>query len=129
MKYQLVSKETSKIITLEQVGLAPNGKLYADGVDVTDLYDIRRFSGMHDFNGVEIYEGDILKLNKYDCVWVQFRHGKFITMNVFKGKYIARSDYDSNDLDRVLFGIAIGNVYENPEMLPGFCAVASVKQN
>jgi hypothetical protein len=78
---------------------------------------IMQYTGLKDKNGMEIYEGDILQLNKYDRVWIQFRNGKFTTMNVFKGKYIARSDYDSNDLDRVLFGIVIGNIYENPELL------------
>ena len=73
-------------------------------------YNLMQYTGLKDKNGVEIYEGDIIKTDDF------YEGGKL----VFKGKIevIKSLDYYIN---RCAFidtsGEVIGNIYENPELL------------
>ena len=79
------------------------------------FYDAMQSTGLIDKNGVEIYEGDIVRYNRgvsysvekfpYSVKYIEgafvFEHG-FIQHNLFKNvKYVT----------------VIGNIYENPELL------------
>ena len=90
------------------------GKLY----EATYKYEIIQYTGLHDKNGKEIYEGDIMnwpgKRNKgisekaYRHV-VVFKNGCF-------GYYLGL-DFQ-NDLSELAKKYEIiGNIYENPELL------------
>ena len=77
---------------------------------------IGQFTGLHDKNGKEIYEGDIL----FDTVT-----GNFATVEVLNGNfYVNWGDWPDwsweemacDHLDRLEI---IGNNYENPELLRG----------
>jgi hypothetical protein len=119
MKYQLVKLVTNEIITPDYITLSPNGQLYCYGIDVTERYLIRRFTGLLDKNDVEIFEGDICSTDlsrPYNVV--VFRNGAFM--------------YQCNDHDEDYFDIMVpvdettdkdqytkvlGNIYQNPELL------------
>ena len=81
--------------------------------------ELIQYTGLHDKNGKEIYEGDILKMCPegdqfgkpfYRICVVKYFPPKF--MPTHKDKHVAWSL--ANRLD---FTEVIGNIYENPELL------------
>ena len=94
--------------------------------DVTGFYAYEEFklmqsTGLKDKNGVEIYEGDIVRFSDCDgdvyvtpVVWDK----NYACFGVsFSGKYPTSFDYleefytDPKDIE------VVGNIYENPELL------------
>jgi uncharacterized phage protein (TIGR01671 family) len=98
-----------------------------------DIYIPMQFTGLHDKNGKEIYEGDILKgiftpeppasfhgnfPKSYGIlVEVIFDDASFLFKNLWKGKLSRaweRKRLTDNRIDEIEI---IGNIYENPELV------------
>jgi uncharacterized phage protein (TIGR01671 family) len=81
---------------------------------------ISQFTGLHDKNGKEIYEGDILDSSeKIPMIFeVYFKNGGFRYGTKDRSVDISFSNLSNNWLDRILKRFhVIGNIYENPELI------------
>ena len=95
---------------VEDVTVGKHGAFWTSGISKSDIqslgnttkYDnylsVMQFTGLHDKNGKEIYEGDIIKGETRNFT-VKFEEGMFTTD---VGKYILNGDYE-----------IIGNIFEN----------------
>lgn len=101
-----------------------DGMLYFDfdtfQKDYHDQYgNIMQFTGLHDKNGKEIYDGDICKWSSWFLGSYQEINGdKIISLVEWsnkKGKWFVKNDVW--DLGIYSDIEVIGNIYENPELL------------
>ncbi len=84
--------------------------VYARGFDGEKilLSDPMQFTGLHDKNGKEIWEGDILLRKNGRVDVVEYETGSFVVRHPHgDSDYIAQTN---------MFEV-IGNIYENPELL------------
>ena len=98
--------------------IRPDGRLMASNrlggyVTFDDPQDpLMQFTGLHDKNGNEIYEGDIVK---WEPDWVKsFEKPKSVE---YRGSGFDPFQYDGGGEWDALYCVVIGNIYENPELL------------
>lgn len=88
-----------------------DGSIYGITKDLVRDYVLMQSTGLKDKNGVEIYEGDIVK-NIYDEIYVV----KWLDT----GFYLEEKYNGGFDYSELHFGDnkeIVGNIYENPELL------------
>ena len=76
---------------------------------------VGQFTGLHDKNGEEIYECDVLNFGNNNPVEVKFENGAFTVFSEPLGW-----DFDSDDMPILTdfkYCEIIGNSFENPELL------------
>lgn len=73
---------------------------------------LMQYTGLHDKNGNEIYEGDFVMFGttRLEVIWDENRVA-FATLD------IKRKDMGGMQNKKGRFGEIIGNIYENPELL------------
>ncbi len=142
IKFKVWCKENEEFIQFNKMGFSEDGSLwYAQGVDENEEetdppyfenqndWELMQYTGLKDNNGVEIYEGDILKtfsnINKYtdsfaEDIEPKFEHTTIVRDGAcFKTTYKKRPSYvlNENGGSMVEHMEVIGNIYENPELL------------
>jgi len=77
-------------------------------------FELSQFTGLHDKNGKEIYEGDIVKAPAFSTAptQVQHQHGAFVLVTHDNDGVHVFSFATPNVAKEV-----IGNIYENPELI------------
>jgi uncharacterized phage protein (TIGR01671 family) len=122
IKFRAWDKEKKCFITPIIYG----DKVFMDARDFEDWipwvnHDTQQYTGLHDKNGKEIYEGDYLRCKKYiggnfvdhcyESGYVEFVHGAF-GLHRKQGFYRPFKDWlEDYELE------VIGNIYEHPELL------------
>lgn len=76
---------------------------YLDNEDI----ELMQFTGLHDKNGKEIYEGDIVQFQTFPKIGI---------VDYIAPKFLAKLGAESNSLQGYEVEV-IGNIYESPELL------------
>ena len=126
-KFRVWNEKTESFIDYGDLMLdLKNGKVYSGDVgipeytiDVTNQVILMQYTGCRDKNGIEIYEGDVIK-DKYDKIWlVQWYVGAFVITNKIPDSDGQESTYSyfNNLSNHHFYFEVIGNMWENPELL------------
>lgn len=125
IKFRAYDKARNEYLSAGKIFLTINGgKNPTDSVQYLDVlrdpnmyadrFVIEQFTGLHDKNGKEIYEGDILRSeNGYaePIGWSQDNAG-FATMDFANGEYIYEIDQFLASTKTIS-----GTIHDNPELL------------
>lgn len=86
--------------------------MYSDYFDIREM-PIMQYTGLHDKNGKEIYEGDILKSMQWNDIYlVKYIRTAFYLCRKGNKGFNKITTWNNAEKSEV-----VGNIYENPELL------------
>nr|DAL74423.1 MAG TPA: YopX protein [Caudoviricetes sp.] len=126
IKFRAYSSHNHKMYPVSDIEWDADGRMWVtadDGKNGIELIDdeahLMQYTGLHDKNGREIYEGDIIVAHpkmKYEIPKIGVvQYGDYRPM--FQYKLVDGEEYSiwNNDVNRTYE--VIGNIFENPELL------------
>lgn len=109
--WDLEDKRFLDSIDCTQLVIRPLSGRVTDGATTPNV-ELLQYTGLKDKNGVEIYEGDIVRYFRNELAVIVYRDGGVDIRSLSWG--------DCEPLQRRLGEIeVIGNRYENPELMEG----------
>lgn len=125
IKFRVWDKEKEIMLDVEKIDFDDcyyGGEMYVNTTDGSDywnneLYSLMQYTGLHDKNGKEIYEGDILQID-IEKAWVMWneKYGYFELVPI--GDYYFDSPVIGEAIEYIDSEV-IGNIYDNKELLNG----------
>ncbi|MCH3428737.1 YopX family protein [Enterococcus faecium] len=123
LQFRAWNKKTQSFIDYGDLVLdLRSGKIYAGDIglvestiDVTDQIELMQSTGMKDKNGVDVYQGDIIRCTRgchHEVIWLEEYGGTF-----FGGMPAWYLSGLSNGYAWTGREEVIGNIYENSELL------------
>lgn len=135
IKFRAWDKAKRRMLGVEQLAFGPNGELvsiYSDGPDFSndsealmgekpDLNEavLMQYTGLHDKNGREIYEGDIVRTGEDNIGDPESMIGQAIMR---EGSWLIENEKKQEAIElfsEITSREVIGNIFENPELLEG----------
>lgn len=118
IKFRAWNKSMSKMIDLKQVTpLALDAGLKQDGLFLpfSEEFELMQFTGLYDKNGVEVYEGDILRsaYNGFHAVYWNQRSGHW----GIDHKNNCCRPWRGPASGHIFMEEMVGNICENPDLL------------
>lgn len=114
IKFRAFLPERNKMVSADELAFDFCEPL-VDQLRDNDLMKFMQFTGLKDANGVEVYEGDVVKYLTHTAhiFWSPQDFG-FVHYNEVIGGYAGLSFFTGyKDFE------VIGNIHENPELLEG----------
>ncbi len=120
IKFRAWDKEIKKMCQISNIDFAERQaraiRIYESGLGASwenfDVLELMQYTGLKDENGVEIYEGDVVKIT--DCKYGNKFRGEISFKN---GSYVVESNIATHYRFIDYHIEVIGNIYENPELL------------
>lgn len=127
-KYMFSNDNEELLLNIDGSSLWGHKIHYYDGTDLLEIdnFEIMQYTGLKDSNGVEIYEGDIVKASsrgiwgRFQVKWRQDGSPCWIMYPAWKSGIAWSLHGTLNDKGEYIDDVeVIGNIYENPELLEG----------
>ena len=119
IKFRVWNTETNKMITnVKEMGVFALQSIYTIDeflvIPTNEKYPLMQYTGLKDKNGVEIYEGDIIKYDFNELNYrIEFLNAEFIARRFYENiENLYPTEFDYGKECEV-----IGNIYENKELL------------
>ena len=119
VKFRVWNTETNKMITnVKEMGVFALQSIYSIDeflvIPTNEKYPLMQYTGLKDKNGVEIYEGDIIKYDFNELNYrIEFLNAEFIARRFYENiENLYPTEFDYGKECEV-----IGNIYENKELL------------
>lgn len=122
IKFRCWDKENKEMLEVQKLDYADSydgqpmvrTTMYNDYFDTEDMI-LMQYTGLHDKNGTEIYEGDVVKI---DCPTMKMTGEiKYSEMSAMFYIYDVIEDIEETLWYQKEEYEVIGNIYENPELL------------